>query len=69
MNFFRKERELKDITLDYVCEKLKYSRRTIEDLENGKTDFLEKPYNFYCAKTYSELLGIIIPKEEIEKFK
>ena len=69
MNFFKEQRELKDLSVDYVCETLKYSRRTIEDLENDKINFMEKPYNFYCAKSYSELLKIKIPEELILKFK
>ena len=69
MNIFKEYRNLRNFTLDDVCDHLKYSKQIIQDLENDKIDFLEKPYNYYCAKTYSEFLGFNISEEEIAKFK
>lgn len=69
MNRFRELRELRNMSLEDVCEKLNYSRRVIEQIENDKIDFADWPYNYYCAKTYSNFLGFKIPPEDQEKFK
>tara|TARA_Y100000590_G_C15563938_1_gene955860 strand:- start:921 stop:1130 length:210 start_codon:yes stop_codon:yes gene_type:complete len=69
MNVFRKYRELRQMSLGDVCDKLNYSRRTIEAIESNQINFMESPYNYYCVKNYSKLLGYKISKEEISKYK
>ena len=69
LNIFKKYRTEKNYTLDEVCSNLKYSRRIIEAIERDETNFMESPFNYYCAKNYSEYLGFTIPKEVIAKFK
>ena len=69
MNIFKKYRKSKNYSIQDVCDRLKYSRRVIEAIEKGESDFMARPYNYYCAKNYSTLLGFKIPEDEISKFK
>ena len=69
MNIFKKYRQSKNYTIEDVCDQLKYSRRVIEAIEKGESDFMDRPYNYYCVKNYSILIGLKLPEEEISKLK
>ena len=69
LNKFKKYREERNLSLEQVCNHLNYSRRIIEAIESGKTDFISSPYNYYCIKNYSKYIGLPISEEEITKYK
>ena len=59
MNIFKEYRIKKGLTLVDVASKICYSHFIIEAIENDKIDFLSKPYNYYCVKTYAIFLTIM----------
>ena len=69
MNIFKKYRIDKNLSIENVCDELKYSRRVIEALEKGETNFIETPFNYYCALNYAKFLKFQISKEEALRFK
>ena len=69
MNIFKKYRIDKNLSIESVCNELKYSRRVIEALEKGETNFIETPFNYYCALNYAKFLNFTIPEEQAQKFK
>jgi len=54
INIFKQARLDRKILISDVADKICYPKYIIEALENDKTDFLPKPYNFHCAKNYAQ---------------
>tara|TARA_B110000116_G_C16388819_1_gene381975 strand:- start:193 stop:402 length:210 start_codon:yes stop_codon:yes gene_type:complete len=69
MNIFKEYRIKKGLTLVDVASKICYSHFIIEAIENDKIDFLSKPYNYYCVKTYAIFLNLPNISEVLEKYK
>lgn len=68
VNKFKEERLQKKITIKSVAKKTCYPIYIIEAIESERTDFLPKPYAYYCAKTYAEFLEIKDIKKLLKKF-
>ena len=69
MNIFKQYRVSRNYTIKDVCDQLKYSRRVIEALEKGESNFMDCPYNYYSAKNYASFLGFTMNESEILRFK
>ena len=68
-NFFKFNREQKNISLEEITRELCYPTYVIEAIENNKVNFLPKPYNYYCAKNYASYLGVKLPNEVAASFQ
>ena len=69
MNSFKKSRTDKKLQINDVVEETCYPTYVIKAIEENKTDFLPKPYNYYCAKSYGLFLKINNLQSLLKKYK